>query len=310
MGLVSCSSTSSNKTSDGTSNYTCKKAEGAAAPVKLWEASGIANPESVVWDEKSQSYFVSSVGGSPVEKDGNGYISRLNTSGKILQKTWSTGKKAKQKKNSSALNAPKGMRIQGSILWVADIDELVGIQISNASVVRRIKIEGAKFLNDVAFDPSGKNVIVSDMMGSVLFSVSPDDQVTKLSEGESLEFPNGLLNVGDALLVASWGPGIKDDFSTDKPGQILSYDWETRVLKPWNSLRLGNLDGIEADGADALMVSDWMNGKVYRVTRTGECTTYYDATQGAADIAWNSKERVVVVPRMNENLVTAYKIAP
>ena len=66
----------------------------------LWTlASDFASPESAYYHAPSNSIFVSSINGQILEKDGNGYISRLSPDGKIVSAKWVTG-----------LNAPKGIR--------------------------------------------------------------------------------------------------------------------------------------------------------------------------------------------------------
>ena len=109
-------------------------------------------PESVYLDEGSGYLFVSQIDGQPNEKDGKGRISKLGLDGSVVTADWFT-----------ALNAPKGLRSFGGTLWVADLDEVIGIDIASAKENARVKIDGAKFLNDVAVGADG-TVYVSDMM--------------------------------------------------------------------------------------------------------------------------------------------------
>ena len=44
----------------------------AENPVKLWTVEGLANPESVVFDNNHKVLYVSNVNGGPTDKDGNG----------------------------------------------------------------------------------------------------------------------------------------------------------------------------------------------------------------------------------------------
>ena len=71
------------------------------------------------------------------------------------------------------MNAPKGLRSTGGVLWVADIDRLVGINIENATTQAIHEIEGAKFLNDVAVTARG-SVLVSDMLASTIYALQGD----------------------------------------------------------------------------------------------------------------------------------------
>ena len=88
--------------------------------------------------------FVSSINGQILDKDGNGYISRLSPDGKVVSAKWVTG-----------LNGPKGLRSVRGTLWVADIDEVVGIEIASGKITSRVKVDGAQFLNDLATAPDG-----------------------------------------------------------------------------------------------------------------------------------------------------------
>src|SRR3712207_6954360 len=49
-------------------------------------------------------------------------------------------------------NAPKGMRAHKGVLWVSDIDQIISIDIATGKITRRLKVSGARFLNDVAID--------------------------------------------------------------------------------------------------------------------------------------------------------------
>src|SRR3954471_10395852 len=104
-----------------------------------WTVQDMRTPESVYLDEGSGYLYVSQIDGMPGEKDGKGRISKLGLDGTVITADWVTG-----------LNAPKGLRSYGGTLWCADIDEVLGIDISSGKITSRVKIDGAKFLNDVA----------------------------------------------------------------------------------------------------------------------------------------------------------------
>ena len=103
----------------------------------------------------------------------------------------------------TGLNAPKGLRSFGGMLWVADLDEVIGIDIASAKENARIKVDGAKFLNDVAVGPDG-TIYVSDMMASKIYAIK-DGKASVFAEGEQLEYPNGLFVDGERLIVGGWG---------------------------------------------------------------------------------------------------------
>ena len=94
-----------------------------AGATEKWSLGGFSHPESVDLDIPHQVLYVSNIGGAPLDKDGNGFISKLSRDGKLLQLKWIEG-----------LNAPKGMVMKDFTLWVTDIDRLVEIDTRTAKI--------------------------------------------------------------------------------------------------------------------------------------------------------------------------------
>lgn len=272
----------------------------ATTRIEPWATSEALNaPESVYLDPDSDALFVSQVGlrpgGTPVDKDGNGVISKLTKQGTVVTANWVTG-----------LNSPKGMRSQGGTLWVADVDEVVGIDIAGGKIVSRTRIEGAKFLNDVAIAPDGA-VYVSDVLTSKIHRIK-DGKFSTFAEGEQLEYPNGLLVEGGNLVVAAWGKP-EADFSTKVPGHLYRLNLATGAKTLVTTTPTGNLDGLESDGRGGYIVSDWIAGKVLHIGPNGETRMLRQFKQGAADIAYLPASRTLIVPHMLENRVQAYDLS-
>lgn len=120
-------------------------------PEFVWETDSLFDkPESAVYDVKKQVIYVSNINGQYCTKDGNGFISRVDLDGNILELNWVTG-----------LNSPQGLALHGNKLYVADVDEIMEIDVDQEKIINKYKIDGAKFLNDAASDKSG-NIFVSD----------------------------------------------------------------------------------------------------------------------------------------------------
>ena len=268
----------------------------ATKVVAGWTATdAMESPESAYWDPASGFIFVSQITGEPNERDGTGRISKLNADGTVVSPDWVTG-----------LNAPKGLRSCDGTLWTADIDEVVGIEISSGRTVSRVKIEGATFLNDVACGPDG-TVYVSDMLLSRIHAIK-DDQVSLFAEGDDLEFPNGLLVEGERLVVAAWGKP-EPDFSTKVPGRLFALDLQTKQKTLITPEPVGNLDGVESDGQGGYIVTDWIAGKVLQITAAGEVHTVREFEPGTADHAFVTAGNVLILPHMTENKVAAYDLS-
>lgn len=274
-----------------------RNVETPAAPPVRWEvAEGLQSPESAYLDEPSGVLFVSNVGeGGATAKDGGGYISKLSPEGEMLEPKWVTG-----------LNAPKGLGSHGGMLWVADIDRLVGIDIAEGEIRETVEIEGAQFLNDVTIDAAGA-VYVSGMLGNKIHRYH-NGELTVVAEGEQLESPNGLLVDGDRLVVAGWGSGIQDDFGTETPGRLFSLSLNGDAKELITPEPSGNFDGIAALGDGEYLVSDWYAGKVYRIAADGTMDLLLELPQGAADLGYLPEQRLILVPQMLENKVTAFEL--
>src|SRR5712675_105758 len=79
--------------------------------------SGFEAPESII--KSGDRLFVSNMGGSkpdPMALDGNGFISELSKDGRIIH----------EKFQKSVLNGPKGLAIVKDVVYVADINRVVG----------------------------------------------------------------------------------------------------------------------------------------------------------------------------------------
>lgn len=309
MSLLLFSCASGPATQGSVEPLSCPLVDAKESPQHLWSLEGFSAPESVVYDEHSKVLFVSNIVGNPTDKDKKGWISKVSLQGKFLEKKWTQGKKSIDGlKTSAALNAPKGLGIRGGLLWVSDIDRVIALQISSGRKAVVVDVKGAKFLNDIGFGQIGEEVFVSDMIDNKIYSIDKPVNEWVWLEGNQTESPNGLLGEAKELVVAGWGIGIKPDFSVERLGRVFSVGYKTKKVSPWTNKPIGNLDGIEADGENAVMVSDWMNGRVMRVTRSGKCQTLLQLPQGAADIHFVQKDRILLVPQMNKNTLSAYKV--
>jgi hypothetical protein len=157
---------------------------------QLWLTEGMSVPESVLVyrNGRVNFLFVSQIDGEPNAKDGKGGIAKMSLKGELDDANWVTG-----------LNAPKGMAHFDGKLYVADVDELVVINIKSAEIEKKITVPGAIFLNDVTVDAKGA-IFVSDMKTGKIHRYLNnvfDDYVTKI------ENVNGLKVIGLNLVVGA-----------------------------------------------------------------------------------------------------------
>ena len=252
---------------------------------QAWDADGFEHPESIVVDAAQEQLFVSNIVGHPAEADGEGYISRVSMEGSILDQKWATG-----------MDAPKGMALFGNTLLVTDLTQLHVIDRTSGEILTSIKPEGAQFLNDIA--AAGERAFMSDMFTGQIYSFD-GSSVSPFYKAPDLPHPNGLWTDGTTLVIGHWGPGMKADFTTETPGDLIALDIATKSARPIVS-ELGNLDGV-AKTPEGFIVNDWLNGKVYSVV-DGQASEILAAPQSTADITTYGD--TLYLPHMFENRIS------
>ena len=274
----------------------------APAPAALWTLSAdVSAPESAYYDAASNAIFVSSINGDVAARDGNGYISRLATDGKVVNAKWATG-----------LNAPKGLRSVGSTLWVTDIDEVVGIEIASGRIISRVKIDGAKFLNDLATAPDG-TIYASDSQTFRIYAVK-DGKASVFVEGEEvLPTPNGVLVDGNRLIVGTMGAqGARGAQGAQAPpagGRLIAFDLATRARTVITPQPIGGIDGIESDDRGGYLVTDVFGMRLLHVSASGTMQTLLQFTAAGADFGYIASRQIAVVPFLFGNSVAAYDLS-
>ncbi len=281
-------------------------AESGPTLAPLWNLTGdFAAPESAYYDAASKAVFVSSINGQILERDGNGYISRLTPDGKVVSAKWVTG-----------LHAPKGLRSVGPTLWVSDIDEVVGIDIASARITQRVKVEGAQFLNDLAAAPDG-TVYVSDSTTLKIYQVRSGKASVFVEGGDVVEQPNGLLVDGGRLILGLGGPGAAAGPGAGagdagrarrRPGISSLSTCAPRRARMLTAEPVGGIDGIELDGKGGLLVTDVIGQRLLQVAPSGAVRVLAKFSAGGADFGYVPGSRTAVVPFLFENRVAAYDL--
>ncbi|WP_027161236.1 ATP/GTP-binding protein [Mesorhizobium sp. WSM1293] len=266
----------------------------AAEAGELWRATGLEQPESALFDAADNRIIVSNISGNPGEADGNGYLSVLSLDGKTVTQHWTDG-----------MDAPKGMAISGGKLYVADITKVRVVDLASGKLVASISVPNAVFLNDMTSDQSGK-VYVTDMLADAIYRIDGDRPELFVKDG-GLASPNGVFADGGRLIVASWGKGIKPDFSTTELGGLLSVDIASKVVSPLPAAqKFADLDGVVAIG-DTIYATAYMTGTLYRYHAGGAPEVVAQFKPGSADIGTDGKS-ILYVPLMNEGEVVALKL--
>jgi hypothetical protein len=269
----------------------------------LWTLTGdFASPESAYYDVASNAIFVSSINGQILEKDGNGYISRLSPEGKMVSAKWVTG-----------LNAPKGIRSLGGTLWVTDIDDVVSIDIASARVTARIKVDGAQFLNDLATAPDG-TIYASDSNLARIYAVKDGKSSVFVQGADQVDVPNGLLVDGTRLVLGTIGvSGARGAGGGRGPGpppsgHLYAFDLKTKQRSQLTKDAVGGIDGIEPDGRGGLLITDVIGARLLHVAESGQTRVLAKFSGGGADFGYIVSKRIAIVPFLAANNVSAYDL--
>ncbi|HVU54811.1 MAG TPA: alginate lyase family protein, partial [Puia sp.] len=249
---------------------------------KLWETDTIvAIPESVLPDATGKTLYVSLIDGGGWDADGKGGVGRLGVDGKSYDPSWITG-----------LNAPKGLGRWENRLYVADISEVVVIDIRRGKIEKKIPIQGATGLNDITVDKKG-TVYVSDSKSGKVYTIEKDKPKLFM---DNLDGVNGLMASGDSIYILA-----------NKAVLIASMHGGT----PRTITNLPNGgDGVEEAGHGDLIVSEWV-GFVYYVYADGRKELLLDthlAKKNTADIHYDRASGTLYVPGFNARTVTAYTL--
>jgi len=215
----------------------------------VWRVGNLANPESAALSADKRFLYVTNVNGEGDAKDGNGFIARVTTDGRVLEREFSRG-----------LDGPKGIMLAGDALYVADIDQLVIVDAESGAIRRRVPAPGARFLNDLAIAPDGQ-VLIADSDTQRIYSLR-NDKIEVWLEHDLLRSVNGLLPEPTRLVV------------TTMQGRLLAVDYATREITVLAE-GLGDADGVAPLGDGRYLVSEWP-GLIHVVSPNGSHATILD----------------------------------
>jgi sugar lactone lactonase YvrE len=269
-------------------------AAAASGPSKI---EGFQAPESIKYDGELDIWYVSNINGTPVAKDGNGYLSRLKGDGTLDSLKWIVSGT-----NGVTLDGPKGLALQGDTLWVADITNVRGFNRRTGAPVASIAVKGAKFLNDVAVGPDGLYVTDTGFEGSAkgiehtgpdrIYRIAPNRSVSVALDSDSLSGPNGI----------AWDAGQSRFIVVPFAGNVI------RAWKPGSKTTealgttKGQLDGVELLGDNSLLVTSWADSSLF-VFANGAVTPVATGLPSPADIGVDTKRGRVAIPLLLENRV-------
>jgi sugar lactone lactonase YvrE len=244
--------------------------------------SGFINPESVIQDAKGNIY-VSEIG--EFNKDGDGKITRISINGKLS--TFASG-----------MDDPKGLTFIGKSLYVTDKNRVLKVEPNGKWDVFGSTMafpQTPVFLNDITSDGAG-NLYVSDSgnlkSGGAIFKIAQDKKITLVLNENLPEIlaPNGLWIIKNDLYEVDFSSGI-----------LYKINLKTKLISKIAE-GFGGGDGL-IKSRDDFFVSDWKNGKIYKV-HGSKVSIYREGFSAAADIALSYDKKSIITPDMKAGSVT------
>ncbi len=250
----------------------------------IWQSGPVfKTPESVFYSKSQNVLYVSNINGSPAARDGNGFISCMSLRGKAIKMDWAVG-----------MDAPKGMGSFGDDLYVTDIERLHRVSLKTGIILKTWKVDGAKSLNDIAVDPSGK-IFISDRETSTVFMMK-NGKISLWLDLKNYGNANGLAVEKRRLLIGTNQGIISADTITGKHLLLIKHS--------------GGIDGLKPLGEGKYIVTDW-KGKTEIISEDSESLVLLDTTSSginAADIEYIPDMKMLFIPGFMANTVSCYKI--
>lgn len=265
-------------------------------PARALDLTGLSNPKSVIYAEKSGEYFISNINGIAEEKDGNGFITKADNKGLVVVMQFITSGE------DAELNSPTGLCLIENALYVADIDQILAFDSQSGSYIRSIPLEGygGKYLSDIAATSDGK-IYASDAGANMIFMIEPDseDAVSVLYAGDDLDGPNSLIvdAANGGLIVVS-----------QTHGRIMrvSFKGSVELLKGGGE----HLGGIVLDRRGDLYISSVTRGEIYKIDNSGggNLSLFQSGLHTPSDMTYNPQNNEIIVPLTSDNKVISVSL--
>ncbi len=201
------------------------------------EVLGLKHPESAFL---YKGYvYVSNIGSSPISQNLDGFITKLDKYGNILEYKFIDG-----------LKAPKGIFPYKNKLYIADLDRVCIFNLANKKK-NCIDIDGSEFLNDI-YVLNG-NIYVTDTETNCIYKINRGLGVSKFYCSSDRKFsPNGIwfskkLNT---FVVVSFNQPV-----------VSEIDLKGNLVKSFYLKGLTGFDGLIVRN-NKVFISDYRTGKI------------------------------------------------
>ena len=263
-------------------------------PVLANPISQLSSPQSFIAHPSGEGYFIANANGEPGTPDNNGFISKLDRDGNLLDLHFIQGGRG-----DTILHSPHGMAVAGETLYVADIDVIRGFhaQSGNPTVTVSLHPFHVEALTDLIADGIGQ-LFVLDTAGNAVYQIDPqyDHEVSLYLQHEDLAAPRGLAvhPRSGRLWIASLDNGTVMEIAEDRTvTEVISNSFFTGKFR--------NLSGIDFDRFGSLYLSDLTAGKIWRVQPDRSMQVIAEFLISPCSVKIDRRNHMILVPYLYAN---------
>jgi sugar lactone lactonase YvrE len=251
---------------------------------------GFLYPESAAIDPVQEDIYISNFGGPVSSEEDNGFISRLDKHGEILELKYFDGSNLDYR-----LRIPKGMVIKSGKLLVCDYDAIQIFDIAERLFIKSIDLSSLDTLaNDLVFSDD-QTLWITDPGKKLLHKLTLDSDYNVLAQQSfATASPNGITKTSDGrILFGSWdGQGIFQ--WTGQKQQALDHPQS-----------YAQIDGITSDQEGNIYITEWIGatGRLLQVDSAGNITRQWQDYSTPADLTISESKKMLIVPDINRHHV-------
>lgn len=260
-------------------------------PLSAWAnpISQLSSPQSFIAHPSGEGYFIANANGEPGTADNNGFISKLDQDGNLLDRHFIQGGQG-----DTILHSPHGMGIAGDTLYVADIDVIRGFDAQSGAPTLTVPLHPfhVEALTDLIADGSGQ-LYVLDTDGNAVYRIDPqrDFEVSLYLQHEDMGSPRGLAvhPRSGRLWIASLDNGNVMEIAEDRTmTEVISNSFFTGKFR--------NLSGLDFDRFGSLYLSDMTAGKIWRVQPDQSMQVIAEFLISPSSVKIDRRKHMILVP--------------
>lgn len=248
-------------------------------------SQSLNNPESVTYEKKTNSYFVSNVKSGDIQViDKNGLISTF----------------------ISGYSSFLGIKIYKGIIYCAEDNEngndfIRGFCRKTGKLVFSLPIPKTIQLNDIEVDKRG-NLYASDRGANKIYKINLKNKKYTVIDS-TIKTPNGLYynRKKNSLLICN----------TVEKSSIYEIDLRTKKTKLLINTGYPNLDGITVDNNGLIYLTSWSLNWEKSLLLKYDGKQFYELltnNSGMADIEYNKKNKAIEIAKYIDNSIMSYKL--